>query len=129
MTDRTADLLVRVAEFIRKATPEQIDALASGEVRLDFVPKGARIAVSTPKPATQLNISAEQVELDLKAMQDSSAATRYLTDLKLKKDQLLELAKSLNVTVPKSPTIAKVIGAIVEQKVSYRLDMEAIRHG
>lgn len=129
--DRTADLLVRVAEFLRKLPAEQLDALAAGEARLEVVPKGARVtgAPAKAKATVELAISVDQVEADLKSLDDRQAATQYLKDLKLKKPQLVELARALNVGGPASANVAAIIGRIVEQKVGYRLDIDAIMRG
>jgi chromosome partitioning protein len=119
--DRTADLLLRVAEFLRKLPADQLDALASGEARLEVVSKVPRAA----KPVA-LKVSAEQINLDLKSLPDRASATQYLKDLKLQKAPLMELARQLDVPVVAKDAAAAVITKIVEQKVGHRLDVDAI---
>ena len=122
MPDRTADLLIRVAEFLRRLPAEQLDALASGEAKLEVVYKSAR-----PKAApSKLALNLEQVNLDLKALPDRASATRYLADLGLKKPELVSLATQLEVPVASKDTAAAIVKKIVEQKVGQRLDAEAI---
>src|SRR5262249_10276227 len=117
--DRTADLLIRVAEFLRKLPADQLDALASGEARLEVVFKTAR----APKEAA-LAINVEQVGLDLKALPDRASAQRYLTDLRLKKPEMTSLATQLHVPVSSKDSVAAMISKIVAQKVGQRLDSE-----
>jgi hypothetical protein len=119
--DRTAALLARVAEFLRSLKPDELDALEAGEARLQVVFKTARAKA----PAT-LAVNAEQVNLDLKALQDRASAVQYLKDLRLKKPELVELARQLDVPLAASDTIDKAIAKIVEQKVGHRLDSDAI---
>ena len=127
--DRTAELLVRVAEFLRKLPLEQVEALAAGQARLEVVPKGARITTSVPKAKAALTIAPDRVEADLKSIGDRQAAAQYIKDLNLKKAELFELALAMNVAVIKSATIPVIVGKIVEQKVGHRLDTEAIMRG
>ena len=121
MPDRTADLLIRVAEFLRKLPADQLDALASGEAKLEVVFKTPR----TAKPAA-LAIDAARVEADLKALPDRASALQYLKDLKLAKQSLAELARRLDVPVTTKDTGPVVLHKIVEQKVGFRLDSDAI---
>jgi hypothetical protein len=119
--DRTAALLLRVAEFLRSLKPDELDALESGEARLQVAFKTARA-----KAPTTLAVNAERVELDLKALQDRAAALRYLKDLGLKKPGLVELARRLDVPITGKDTVTTIPTKIVEQKVGHRLDSEAI---
>ncbi|GIH03165.1 hypothetical protein Rhe02_12320 [Rhizocola hellebori] len=125
--ERTHDVLVKVAEFLRKLPDDQVDALLSGEARLELIPKGHRVAApaGAKKPAA-LDISAEQVNADLKALNDRAAATKYLKDLKLAKAPLAELAKQLDVACASKDTAAIIMERIVEQKVGRRLSSDAI---
>ena len=121
MPDRTADLLIRVAEFLRKLPAEHLDALASGEARLDVVFKTAR-----PVKPVALNISAEQVSLDLKALPHRSAALQYLAGLRLKRPEMAALATQLGVPFASKDSLSTITTKIVEQKIGQRLDAEAI---
>jgi hypothetical protein len=124
--DRTYDMLQRIGEFLKKASAEQLDALVAGEARLEIVPKGARVAAATtPKPVT-LTLSADEVAAELRSIGDRAAAARYVTDLKLPKAQLVQLAKELHVAVLSKHTVAQVRDLIVEQTVGHRLTTEAI---
>jgi hypothetical protein len=121
-TSEAIVLLQRVSEFLKKLTPEDIEALETGEAKLSVVHKTPpRRAAAAP-----LALDIEQVNTDLKAISDRSMAARYLTDLKLKKPQVVELAKGLEVPIASKDSIPTIVAKIVEQKVGYRLDTNAI---
>ncbi|HZM84191.1 MAG TPA: hypothetical protein VFC19_51385 [Candidatus Limnocylindrales bacterium] len=121
-TSETIVLLQRVSEFLKKLSPEDLQALETGEARLAVVHK------TPPRKtaAAPLTLDVEQVNTDLKAINDRSMAARYLTDLKLPKPQLVQLAKGLDVPIVSKDSIATIMAKIVEQKVGYRLDTNAI---
>ncbi len=122
MPDRTADLLIRVAEFLRKLPADHLDALASGEARLEVVFKNVR----PPKSAAVLSVSPEQVNLDLKSLPTRHDAQQYLNGLRLKRPELAALATALEVPFTSKDSASNIITKIVEQKVGQRLDVEAI---
>jgi hypothetical protein len=122
--DLAHEVLIRVAEFIRKLPAAQLAELASGEARLDVVPKGGR---RTPAraPAAALPRPATEIAATLSDIGDRAAARRYLeTDLKLTVPRLKQLAADLGITV--RGTKAQVLDGIVEWAVGRRLDSEAI---
>jgi len=121
-TSEAIVLLQRVSEFLKKLSPEDLQALETGEAKLMVVHKTApRQAVPAP-----LALDVEQVNMDLKAISDRAMAARYLMDLKLKRPQLVELAKGLDVPIAGKDTMPTIVSKIVEQKVGYRLDTNAI---
>lgn len=121
-TSEAIVLLQRVSELLKKLSPEDLLALETGEAKLQVVHKTPpRKAAAAP-----LALDVAQVNSDLKAISDRSMAARYLTDLKLKKPQMVELAKGLEVPVAGKDSIATIVSKIVEQKVGYRLDTNAI---
>jgi len=127
--DRTYDLLQRVGEFLRKVSVDQVEALAAGEARLEIVPKGARItggAATKAVAPVALPLPAEQVATDLRSLGDRASAARYIDDLKLKKPQLVLLARELNVQISSKTTMPQIRDLIVEQKVGHRLVTDAI---
>jgi hypothetical protein len=120
--DLAHEVLIRVAEFIRKLPADQLADLASGAARLDVVPKGgrapARTAQALPRPS-------EEIVSTLTGIGDRAAARRYLEiDLKLTIPKLKQLAADNNITV--TGTKAKILDGIVEWAVGRRLDSEAI---
>jgi hypothetical protein len=130
VTDATADLthavLMKVGDFIRKLPADQLADLASGEAKLELVPKGGRPATTrraAPKPPA---VSTDEVRAALQVSADTQAATRYLDSLKFTVDQLRALGAELGVPLPSKATKAKVLDAIVEDIVGRRLDSEAI---
>jgi hypothetical protein len=125
--DLAHEVLIRVAEFIRKLPAEQLADLASGAARLDVVPKGGRVApAKTARPAGKpLPRPAPEITATLTGIGDRSAARRYLDiDLKLTIAQLKQLADANGITV--TGTRPKILDGIVEWAVGRRLDSEAI---
>ena len=131
MTDPSAELthavLMKVGEFIRKLPADQLEELASGEAKLELVPKGGRTTTSrrttTPKPLT---VSVDEVRDQLQASRSPEASIGYLDGLRYTTDQLRTLATELGIPLPSKITKAKIVETIVEWKVSRRLDSEAI---
>lgn len=119
-TSEAIVLLQRVSEFLRKLSPEDIRALETGEAKLSVVHK------ATPRKPASLTLDVEQVNTDLKAIDDRAMAARYLMDLKLAKPQVVQLAKALSVPALSKDSAATIISKIVEQKVGNRLDTNAI---
>lgn len=119
--DRTHEILLRVADFLRKLPADQIEALASGEAKLELV----GITRRTKEPVV-LPVDATQVNSELKALNDRADAARYLRDLRLNKQQMQELARKLDVPCGSKDTMASIMGNIVEQKVGRRLVSDAI---
>ncbi len=117
-------LLQRVSGLLKKVSSEDLQALETGEAKLMVVHKTApRRAAAAIKP---LALDVEQVNTDLKAISDRAMAARYLMDLTLKRPQLVQLAKGLDVPTAAKDTMPTIISKIVEQKVGYRLDTNAI---
>ncbi|WP_027343053.1 hypothetical protein [Hamadaea tsunoensis] len=129
VADRSSELLLRVAEFLKKLSPDKVDELLAGEARLEIVPKGARIAgpaAARPAAKAVAPVDAAQIGADLAKLDDRAAAARMIDDLKLKKPQIVALAQDLGVPVKASATAAAIRDAIVAQKVGSRLVDDAI---
>ncbi len=125
--ERTHDVLVKVAEFLRKLPEDQVEALLNGDARLELIPKGSKVTgPAAPKAAAVLPVTAERVDADLKAFTDRAAALKYLKDLKLTKPLLLELAKQINVPAVSKETATTIYANIVQQKVGMRLTADTI---
>jgi hypothetical protein len=125
----THDVLLRVAEFIRKLPADQIAELGRGDARLEVVPKGARIVAASgagaAKDKAALPRPANEIEATMSGIGDRVAARRYLeVDLKLTLAQLKALAGALNITV--RGTKPRALDDLVEWAVGRRLDSEVI---
>jgi hypothetical protein len=122
--DLVHDVLLRVAEFLRKLPAEQLADLASGDAKLDVVPKGGRRPATSAAPAG-LPRPAGEIAATMKDIGERAAARRYLeVDLKLTVPKLKQLASDLGI--PVTGTKAKILDGIVEWAVGRRLDSEAI---
>jgi hypothetical protein len=131
VTDPSAELthavLMKVGEFIRKLPAEQLAELASGEAKLELVPRAGRTTASRRTAAVKpLTVSVDEVREQLQASRDPQASVEYLNGLKSTIDQLRALATELGIPLPGKITKAKIVETIVEWKVARRLDSEAI---
>jgi len=130
VTDATAELthavLTKVGDFIRKLPADQLADLASGEAKLELVPKGGRPTPTRRAATKPAAVTTDEVRAALQVSPDTQAASRYLNDLKLTVDQLRALGAEIGVPLPSKATKAKVVDAIVEDIVGRRLDSEAI---
>jgi hypothetical protein len=118
--DLAPNVLLRVAEFLRRLPADQVADLANGVAQLEVVPKGGRRSTtSSPLPRPAAEIAAT-----MQGMADRRAARQYLLDLKLTVPVLKALAKELGVTVRSRK--ADAIDDLVEWAVGRRLDSEAI---
>lgn len=124
-SDLAHDVLLRVAEFIRKLPADQLADLANGEARLEVVPKGGRRATSTKVAGADLPRSADEIRATMIQIGDRAAVRRYLeVDLKLTVPKLKQLASELGITV--SGVKSRILDGIVEWAVGRQRDSEAI---
>jgi hypothetical protein len=123
--DLAHDVLVRVAEFIRKLPAEELADLASGEAKLEVVPKGGRRAAPARSPGDELPRPAEEIRGTMAEIGDRAAVRRYLeVDLKLTIPKLKRLASELGIAV--TGTKPKILDGIVEWAVGRSSDSEGI---
>jgi hypothetical protein len=97
----THGVLLKIADFVRKLPMDQLEDLASGEAKLELVPKGGRkapVRTAAAKPA--LPRPAEEIRATLDGIGDRVAARRYLTtDLKVTVAMLKALGTEFGITV------------------------------
>lgn len=127
--DLAHEVLVRVAEFIRKLPADL--AIASGEAKLDVIPKGGRRAAPARAAAVELSRAvelprpAEEIKATMIGIGDRAAVRRYLdVDLKLTIPKLQRLAVELGVTVKGRKS--NMLDGLVEWAVGEQRDFEAI---
>lgn len=101
-TELSHDVLLRVAEFLRRLPSEQLADLAKGTAKLELVPKAVPLPrrsrpVELPKPA-------EEIAAALAGARDRASAVSYLDDLRLTVAQLRTLARALGIAVPSRAT-------------------------
>jgi hypothetical protein len=106
---------------ISKLKAEHVRLLVEGRASLVFLPLGATIV----PPASD----ADEVRLRLDALNSRQEATAYVDGLKLKKSELLVLARHLGVAVQSKDTVAVLKKRIVDGTVGARADVAAIRNG
>lgn len=126
--DLVHDVLLRVAEFLRKLPAEQLAELASGEAKLEVVPKAGRRSPARAAGAAAaggtLPRPAQEIAATMAEIGDRASARQYLEDLRLTVPKLHQLAAELGITV--RGTKPKLLDGIVEWTVGRLLDSEAI---
>lgn len=115
-------LLRRFADFTKKLTPEQLGALAAGELKFDLV--------EARKPAKQqTHVDPSAVSAHLQTVSSREEAARYIDGLKLTVAQQKQLAGALGVSLTGAARKDQVRDRIVEHTVGYRLNSQTIRTG
>ena len=134
MTDSaelTHEVLLRVAEFLRKLPTDQLEELASGSASLEVVsrPEPARVQAARRRlpirektPAVAMPRPIAQIGADLSKLFDRATATQYLDDLRLSVAQLRSLAAGLGIAVSSKATKAQARDTIVQWTVGRRAD-------
>ncbi|SRR6266508_6047803 len=123
--DLAHDVLIRVAELIRKLPAEQLADLASGEAKLEVVLKGGRRASPARTGGTELPRPAQDIAATMVEIGDRATARRYLeVDLKLTIPKLKQLAADLGITV--TGTKPKILDGVVEWALGRSSASEAI---
>jgi hypothetical protein len=144
----THEVLLRVAEFLRKLPTDQLEELASGSASLEVVTRPPveparleparlerarlerarteagrrRLPVREKTPAVEMPRPIEQIGADLSNLVDRATATQYLDDLRLSVAQLRSLAAGLGIAVSSKATKAQARDTIVQWTVGRRAD-------
>jgi len=129
----THEVLLRVAEFLRKLPTEQLEDLASGSASLEVVSRapverarlhGARrkLPVREKTPAVAMPRPIERIGADLSNLVDRATATQYVDDLRLSVAQLRSLAAGLGIAVSSKATKAQARDTIIQWTVGRRAD-------
>lgn len=131
MTDSaelTHEVLLRVAEFLRKLPTEQLEDLAAGTARLEVVakPSGRRLPARAATAPIELPRPVDEIGAALSALVDRAAAARYLDDLHLSVAQLRSLATGLGIAVASKATKAQTRDTIVQWTVGRRADAKIL---
>lgn len=131
MTDTAAlahQVLLQVADFLRKLPAEELEGLATGGSKLEVVPKGGRRPVARKSAPAALPRPASEILATARGIGDRAAVRRYLeTDLKLTVPKLLLLADEWQVTVRKLK--AEILNDLVEWLVGRTADSNAVTGG
>lgn len=125
----THEVLLRVAEFLRKLPQDQLAELASGAAQLEVVSKSPvvsvrrqRLPVRDRTAPVDLPRSVDEIGAALAAMTERAAAMSYLDELKLSVAQLRSLATGLGIAVSSKATKVQARDTIVQWTVGRRAD-------
>jgi hypothetical protein len=123
--DISVEVLKQVSSLLRRLTPEDIENLIAGRARLtcEAIPKKGAIN-KTAAPAIP---NPEEVKAALSAFGSREEGLAYLDDLGLNREKLRLLASAFDLPVPRSDTVDKIKGRLVEATIGYRISSEAIR--
>lgn len=116
------EVLKQVSALLKRLTPQQIEGLADGSLRLAVEPTAKRRASVSPEIPDP-----EKIRADLSSMNSSEQGQNYIEALGLTRERLRHLASALDLHVPRSDTAEKMKDRIVEATIGYRLRSEAIR--
>jgi len=108
-----------LTEVIKKLRPDQVEQLATGKANLTFIPPGASVVFPGP--------DAGEVRARLAAARSRLDAADYLAGLKLKKPDLVSLAKQLDISVVSKDTMPVIHRKIIDGTAGMREDAAAIR--
>lgn len=119
----THEVLLRVAEFLRKLPSDQLQDLASGTAKLEVVrPTSRRLPAREKTPPADLPRPVDEISAKLSGLADRAAAARYIDDLHLSSAQLRSLALALGISVPSKATKVQARDTIVQWTVGRRAD-------
>jgi hypothetical protein len=120
----THEVLLRVAEFLRKLPAKQLEHLADGTARLEVVekPPKHRLPARSKTPTVDLPKPIDEIGTALASFVDRGQAVVYLDDLHLTVAQLRSLAAGLGIAVPSKATKAQARDTIVQWTVGRRAD-------
>ena len=119
--DLSHEVLLRVAEFLRKLPTDQLADLAAGAAKLELVPKPAVPLPRRSKPV-ELPKPADEIGAVLERAADRAAAVQYLDELGLTVAQLRTLARALGIAVPSRAARAQIRDTLVHWTVDRRMD-------
>lgn len=119
----THEVLLRVAEFLRRLPSDQLKDLATGTAKLEVVrPTARRLPAREKTVPADLPRPVEEISAKLSGLADRTVAARYLDDLHLSGAQLRSLALALGIAVPSKATKPQARDTIVQWTVGRRAD-------
>jgi hypothetical protein len=124
----THEVLLRVAEFLRKLPADQLEELAAGSAQLEVVSRSPvsarrpRLPVRDRTPPAELPHPLEEIGARLADLVDRAAAASYLDGLQLSVAQLRSLAAGLGIAVASKATKQQARDTIVQWTVGRRAD-------
>jgi hypothetical protein len=119
----THEVLLRVAEFLRKLPTRQLQDLAAGTAKLEVVkPTERKLPTRERVAAVPLPLPVEEIGAKLTSQTERAAAARYLDELKLSGAQLRSLALALGIAVTSKANKTQARDTIVQWTVGRRVD-------
>jgi hypothetical protein len=119
--ESVAAVLRIVGDELRKLKPDQIDQLIAGKAGFVFRPPGASLVIAGPDAA--------EVRARLTTAGSRQNATAYLQGLKLKKSELVSLARQLDIALGSRDVVSEITRKIVQATAGTREETAAILGG
>jgi hypothetical protein len=116
-------LLRKFAEFTKKLTPEQLSAVASGDLKFGLLDGTGRTKPALPP------VDIDQLRADLHAMTSRMEAANRIDKLGLTVPGLKDLARVLGVSISGVTKKDAIRDRIVEHAVGRRLTSSTLREG
>lgn len=115
-------LAVEIARFLRTIGDDDLALLTSGSGRIEVV-----LRPNTPKRSDVGKADLAGLASTLAEASDRAGAELILEDAALRRDQLQELARTLDIPSTNRDNVARLRDKIIEATVGYRLRSSAIR--
>lgn len=119
----SADILQRVAAFLRSLTPKELEELASGRAQLSLASRNRKR--SGPEELSPKSV--EGIIRKLRSLGTREDGSVYLAQEAPARAHLVQIAVAMDVPAPKSDTVTKLRERLVETAIGYRLRSDAIR--
>ena len=126
--------LMRIGDFLKKAKPESVKSLLNDDARLEIVPTGWKVTPPAGKgPAGRAakvkpqQPSAPAVEAQLRALESTEQAAKFLVGLGINLSQMRKLATELGLRGVSKMQMDEVVILIVRTLVGSRLDSDALQ--
>jgi hypothetical protein len=124
--EKAAEVLRKVATFLRGLTEDEIDDLLAGRTRLTLVGRSTRKPVSRTSVTPELDVDALRRELTAKATREEGMS--LLNSLSPTRETLRQIASAIDIPAPKTDTVERLKERIIEATIGYRLRSQAIRN-
>ena len=126
MSERAAaerSAIIQLATFLRSLSDEDLEAIAKKELRFTLSPTRTRSAPAKSRDT----VDYDELLRSLQESESREAADEHLKSYRLRREQLITLARRLDVPAMKGDNSDRLVARIVESTVGFRLRSAAVR--
>lgn len=116
------DIINVLSKTLNNINDEQFNNIITNSAKLVYVENEVKKKIET----SSNNIVINNLVSNIKEFNSREETQKYIEDLKLKKDDLLEIGKLVNANISKKDTKQKITEKIVDATVGAKLRVEAI---